>query len=767
MACRLLVNRAGISNRYAPGWWARVDRTPQGDRLNPFRAPDTGKHEWLFACGMALLLCLFAAAVAGAVPRAGGEPEVAVAGMDGSGRAPVWLAQGVVQVPGGHKREVGAWLRFSLPPVAEDESRWVIWTPRDPVDGMELRAGDWRSGMRDFYRPQPAEGLLPGGYVFPLPSAWQGEVVLEMYVQSSVRSAFSPQLMRESEAMRIEQYGAATAAMVYASLFTLALLALALFSAARDRMFLAFFGFSLLTLLTLATINGHIYQLPGLKLFAAWGAMGLYALGFLFGAAWLQILVQYVGLGAAQPAAKRAVDGYCVAMVAGAALCLLNIEALLPWVQPFASATLAVAAVLGLMMLVDAGLRRVPMAWPLVVMSLLTTIGALLMELSARGQVGDMLLMRHGYQLGVVVGAAILAVGLIGRIGEYRYQRDRELLARADTERRMQREASRSNLAAELQTQLRALPVGDVEWTAFRLLLDHLARLVPVESATVVVRGYHGQDLLVVEPISGKQEMQQKIDKRLLTLKRQCANGLALQQPVTTEGVQAVVGTEAVVPLSIRSPAWGGLVLRRNGADGFTTEELSLAAELARLTLLQIDQAVAAINLRRSAEVDALTGSFNRRTIDQWLARAFDEAQRDGQPVSVLFIDLDHFKSINDRYGHACGDFCLRNVASVLRSALPEGDLFGRYGGEEFIAVLPGRGGAAARIIGEQLRAAVENMALDWSGQTLQLTVSVGVATRRDNEDTPAATLDRADKALYAAKRSGRNCVQVAPAVFS
>src|SRR5690606_445642 len=116
------------------------------------------------------------------------------------------------------------------------------------------------------------------------------------------------------------------------------------------------------------------------------------------------------------------------------------------------------------------------------------------------------------------------------------------------------------------------------------------------------------------------------------------------------------------------------------------------------------DQAVAAIQLRRSAEVDALTGSFNRRTIDQWMSRAFAEAERDDQPVSVLFIDLDHFKSINDRHGHACGDFCLRNVASVLRGALPEGDLFGRYGGEEFIAVLPGRAGAAARVIGEQLR---------------------------------------------------------------
>lgn len=716
---------------------------------------------------MALLLCLFAAAVAGAVPRMESEVGVAIQPV-GAASASGGAGLGQVQVPGGRTPATSVLLEFTLPATGEDESRWVIWMPRDPVDSIVLTRGeDWRSQPLGFYRPGTTEGLLPGGYLFPLPSAWEGAIQVEMHIESGVRGSMSPRLIRESEAMRIEQYGAATAAMVYASLFTLALLALALFSAARDRMFLAFFAFSLLALLTLATINGHLYQLPGLGRFALWGGMGLLALAFLFGAAWLQMLMLYVGLAASLPPAKRAIDGYCIAMVVGAAVCLLDIAALGPWMQPFATAAWVVAALLGVVMLVDAGRRRVPMAWPLAVLCLLTGIGGLLMELAARGQVADLVLIRYGYQIGIVVSAAILAVGLIGRISEYRYQRDRELLARTDTERRMQREASRSNLNAELQTQLRSLPVEDVEWSAFRLLLDHLMPIVPTESASIVVRGYHGQDLLVVEPVSARQATELQVERRMLTLKRQCANGIPLQQPVTSEGSQSVVGTEAIVPLQIRLPAWGGLVLRRAGADGFTTEELSLASELAKLTLLQVDQAVAAINLRRSAEVDALTGSFNRRTIDQWLSRAFAEAERDLQPVSVLFIDLDHFKSVNDRFGHACGDFCLRNVASTLRAALPEGDLFGRYGGEEFIAVLPGRAGAAARMLAEQLRTAVENMQLDWSGQALQLTVSVGVATRRDGEGTPAATLERADKALYAAKRNGRNCVQVAPAVFS
>src|SRR3546814_15596572 len=96
---------------------------------------------------------------------------------------------------------------------------------------------------------------------------------------------------------------------------------------------------------------------------------------------------------------------------------------------------------------------------------------------------------------------------------------------------------------------------------------------------------------------------------------------------------------------------------------------------------------------------------------------------------------MDHFKAINDKYGHACGDHCLRIVAQGLRAALGDDDLLGRYGGEELIAVLPARGGAAARMVGEQLRGDIERLSLEWEAQALGLTVSVGVATRLRDED--------------------------------
>jgi diguanylate cyclase (GGDEF)-like protein len=220
----------------------------------------------------------------------------------------------------------------------------------------------------------------------------------------------------------------------------------------------------------------------------------------------------------------------------------------------------------------------------------------------------------------------------------------------------------------------------------------------------------------------------------------------------------------AVVPLPIRAPGWGVLLLRRAG--GFSDEELALASDFARIAVQHADEAAAALQLRRSAELDPLTGTFNRRTTDLWLARCFTEAHRDERPLSLLFVDVDHFKGINDTHGHACGDACLRQISEVLRRELEPGDVMGRYGGEEFVVVLPGRNGDGARQLAERLRAAVELARLEWNGKPIRLTVSVGVSTRLPSERQPDAALERADRALYAAKRAGRNQVNVAPAVF-
>jgi diguanylate cyclase (GGDEF)-like protein len=414
--------------------------------------------------------------------------------------------------------------------------------------------------------------------------------------------------------------------------------------------------------------------------------------------------------------------------------------------------------------LVDAVRRQLAMALPILVLALMTLGAGLANEAMARGLLADMLWTRYGYQVAMVAALATLSLSLFSRIGEYRDQRDRDRLARVDSERRMGREAARNALTLALQTRLRSQAAADIEWTAARLLLEHLVPQVPAATAAVVAYGYHGHDVLVVEPAGRKQAIAEDIAARSLQLKRMASNGLPLQQPLAQA---AIAATEALVPLQVRAPGWGVLMLQREGGDGFSTEEMALAGEFVRLATLHADEALAAYQLRRSAELDALTGTFNRRSIDQWLARTFLDADRRQQALSLLFIDIDHFKSINDRLGHAGGDHCLREVAAALRGALEEGDVLGRYGGEEFVALLPGRAGADAREMGERLRAAVERCEIQYEGRGERITVSIGVATRLERESTPAAAIERADKALYAAKRGGRNCVHVAPAVFT
>lgn len=717
-------------------------------------------REGLVAIGIAWLLALFALGVLDSTRPADEAAPVTLQATRGDALSRDGSA---LLLAGGARPEASASLRFTLPP-RDAGTRWVLWIDRDPVDSVWLAGPGWRSPARDFFHPAAEEGALPGGFAFPLPASWRGDVALVLHAQGRMHAALRPRLLRDADAARVSYRAIALASAVYAGLFVITLLSLALYSAARDRAFLALAGCSGIALLLAAASNGHLYAAPFVRAFAAWRGQGVWALGLVFSATTLHLLLRYADLRAGSIAATRWFDLASVLLVALAALCLLDLPSLAGVLQPATTIASLGASAAALVVLVDAVQRRVPMAWPLLLLGLVTCLAALARAALSHGVLADTLWTRSGYQLALLITAAVLMIGLISRIGEFRDQRDRDHLARLDSERRMQREAARAELTLALQTHLRALPAVDIEWTAFRLLLEHLLPHVPVQSAAVVAYGYHGHDLTLVEPVAAQPAVQADVVTRSLALRRLAQAGQPLQQPRT---LQAQPVMEAVQPLAIRAPGWGVLLLQRGGNEGFSTEELALAGEFARLAVLHADEALVAFQLRCSAELDALTGTFNRRSVDQWLARAFTDAHRLRQPLALLFIDVDHFKAINDRLGHQGGDHCLRAVAATLRGALDEGDLLGRYGGEEFIVLLPGRDGARAREIGERLRAAVERGAVEYEGQPVALTVSVGVASRLEREDTPTATVERADKALYAAKRGGRNRVQVAPAVFS
>jgi len=156
-----------------------------------------------------------------------------------------------------------------------------------------------------------------------------------------------------------------------------------------------------------------------------------------------------------------------------------------------------------------------------------------------------------------------------------------------------------------------------------------------------------------------------------------------------------------------------------------------------------------------------LTSVLNRRSLEQSVRQRCQARERFG----VLFMDLDHFKLVNDRFGHESGDRVLIAVATVIKNGLRPGDIIGRYGGEEFVAIVAGAGPESARLVAERLRQAVEEMRPSSPGPT-RVTISIGttVFDPRQLEETPQELVHRADLALYAAKRGGRNrVVMVSP----
>ena len=157
------------------------------------------------------------------------------------------------------------------------------------------------------------------------------------------------------------------------------------------------------------------------------------------------------------------------------------------------------------------------------------------------------------------------------------------------------------------------------------------------------------------------------------------------------------------------------------------------------------------------AATDHLTGIANRRQFRERLDEEFNRADRYHESLSLVMLDLDHFKQVNDEYGHDVGDQVLVELTEQIKSQIREIDLFARWGGEEFLIMLPETDRDTARTMVERIRHHVESHAF---GQPPHITISLGLVTLRSSDD-PDTFISRADKALYKAKAAGRNCVVV------
>ena len=224
------------------------------------------------------------------------------------------------------------------------------------------------------------------------------------------------------------------------------------------------------------------------------------------------------------------------------------------------------------------------------------------------------------------------------------------------------------------------------------------------------------------------------------------------------------VGSLSVVPLERDRAIVGAIVVEGERVEAISSGEqknLILLATIAAGSLRLFERIAEAT---RSARTDALTGLHNRRHFDEELTRVFADASRHRDETALVIADIDHFKRVNDSYGHEAGDAVLRHVSRLLQDRVRPVDVCARFGGEEIVILCPRTGLDGARLLAERLREAIAAAPLRHDGLDISVTASFGVASHPRSVRESEALLGAADEALYAAKREGRNRVRVADA---
>jgi diguanylate cyclase (GGDEF)-like protein len=218
-----------------------------------------------------------------------------------------------------------------------------------------------------------------------------------------------------------------------------------------------------------------------------------------------------------------------------------------------------------------------------------------------------------------------------------------------------------------------------------------------------------------------------------------------------------------ITPMIYRKAVTGMLAFFRHDDKPFSKDEERTSASLA----LQIANTQADLQMFQKVEqmavTDALTGKYNRRQFFTLATNLFNHAVRYNEPFTVIMLDIDHFKNVNDTYGHQAGDEILRVVSDTCHKQVRQVDIFARYGGEEFIFALPQTSLTDAALVAGRIRQAVEDSRYDYNETHIPITISLGVASCDPSHDTIEKLIERSDQALYEAKQSGRNRVCTLP----
>jgi diguanylate cyclase (GGDEF)-like protein len=323
------------------------------------------------------------------------------------------------------------------------------------------------------------------------------------------------------------------------------------------------------------------------------------------------------------------------------------------------------------------------------------------------------------------------------------------------------------DLAETLRVAMARMSQTLVPAEVLRLLLETSARTAHAEAACLLRRE---DESLVLSAVTGNADqaavgttINPTRDPTLAAMvdAATAARGtVTAAHPAPLPQILTAIRSWIALPLVNRTEMVGIVLAGASRPDAYTEADVEVQAALAGQGMVAYENARLFYLARRQAVEDGLTGIYNRRHLLERAAERFATARTRQQEAGALMIDIDHFKQVNDQYGHAIGDEVLRQVATKLRSQTRDGDLIGRYGGEEFVVFVTS--GADGANWAERLRAAVAATPIITPAGEIRATVSIGVAGRRPEDADLDALLIRADAALYQAKHQGRNRVVTA-----
>jgi diguanylate cyclase (GGDEF)-like protein len=385
---------------------------------------------------------------------------------------------------------------------------------------------------------------------------------------------------------------------------------------------------------------------------------------------------------------------------------------------------------------------------------------------------GFMLAIRHQQELLGIVGIGVLTfpdrqrhylnISLaIADICGLAISNARTFSGLIETREQLYLERDRTEQLRQMMTDL----AGELDLQAVCVrVLEHLHLLQPdCQSRLLLHEGDHlrivGQQqtqtsALQNQIISLAQPPYERVlnEQETIILRRNSDTESIFKQPDLDE-LQTWIG----LPLISKERIIGILTLGSNDPDNCKPRRVQVLRAFADEATIAIENARAFQNVQALADTDALTGLFSRRHFDELALKTIEQARANGRTFSLILIDIDHFKRINDRFGHAIGDKALIAVANNLRGVLRTGDILARYGGEEFVVLLPNDPLPTAMSVAERLRKTIDHNSIDLSDQKLHLTISLGVAEMELTGMSLNDLFIRADNALYRAKEIGRN----------